>query len=153
MRRSRAGKPFAFVECSDATTDFEIAVFSEVLESARDLFEVGALVFFTANAEEREGDVRFTCDGVRRLDAAAAQTTSQLRIAVTGPDALEAVRRRLAAVKPAGPGEAGEVVLSLTLAEQGGRRVDLILNDRAACTPAVRGALKAVDGVIEVELV
>jgi DNA polymerase-3 subunit alpha len=110
-------------------------------------------VLFTANAEEREGEVRFACDGVRRLDAAAAQATSQLRISVSGKDAIEAVRRRLAAVKPAGPGEAGEVILSLTLPDQGGRQVDLVLRDRAACTPAVRGALKAVDGVVEVELV
>ncbi len=153
MRRSRAGKPFAFAECSDATTDFEIAVFSDVLEAARDLFEPGALLLLTANAEEREGEVRFACDGARRLDAAAAQTTSQLRIAVAGPDAIEAVRRRLAAVKPAGAGEAGEVILSLTLPDQAGRQVELLLRDRAACTPAVRGALKAVEGVIEVELV
>ena len=153
MRRSRAGKPFAFVECSDATTDFEIAVFSEVLEAARDLFEVGALLLFAANAEEREGEVRLACDGVRRLDAAAAQTTSQLRIAVAGMEAIDAVRRRLAAVKPASPVEAGEVILSLTLPDQGGRQVDLVLKDRAACTPAVRGALKTVEGVIEVELV
>jgi len=153
VRRSRAGKSFAFVECSDATTDFEIVVFSEVLEASRELFEAGTLVLFTANAEEREGEVRFACDGARRLDAAAAQTVSQLRIAVAGVDAVEAVRRRLAAVKPAGPGEAGEVILSLTLPDQGGRQVDLLLKDRAACTPAVRGALKATEGVIDVELV
>ncbi len=153
MRRSRAGKPFAFVECSDATTDFEIAVFNDVLEASRDLFEAGALLLLTANAEEREGEVRFACDGARRLDAAAAQTTSQLRIAVAGPDAIEAVRRRLAAVKPAGAGEAGEVILSLTLPDQGGRQVEMLLKEKAACTPAVRGALKAVDGVVDVELV
>jgi DNA polymerase-3 subunit alpha len=153
MRRSRTGKAFAFVECSDATTDFEIVVFSDVLEAARELFDAGALLLLTANAEEREGEVRFACDGARRLDAAAAQTTSQLRIAVAGPDAIEAVRRRLAAVKPAGVGDAGEVVLTLTLPDQGGRQVELLLKDRAACTPAVRGALKAVDGVVDVELV
>lgn len=153
VRRSRAGKPFAFVECSDATTDFEIVVFQETLESARDLLEAGVLVLLTANAEEREGEVRFACDGVRRLDTAAAQTTSQLRITVSGEGAIEAVRRRLAAVKPASAGEAGEVILFLTLPDQGGRQVELLLRDRAACTPAVRGALKTVDGVLDVELV
>ncbi|MFN0023267.1 MAG: DNA polymerase III subunit alpha [Parvularculaceae bacterium] len=165
MRRSRAGKQFAFVECSDATGDFEIAVFSEVLAAARDLLEPGSLVLLTANAEEREGEVRFACDGVRRLDTAAAQTISQIRIAISGGGAIEAVRRRLAAVKPAAAGEAGEVILSLTLGDQGGgsgsgtgsgqggRQVDLLLKERAACTPAVRGALKAVAGVIDVELV
>ena len=153
MRRSKAGKPFAFVECSDATGEFEIAVFSDVLSVARDLLEPGMLVLLTANAEDREGEVRFACDGVRRLDTAAAQTTSQLRIVIGSGEGLDAVRRRLAAVKPASPAEAGDVVIALTLPDAGGREVELQLKTKAACTPAMRGALKAVDGVLDVELV
>lgn len=153
MRRSKAGKPFAFVECSDATGEFEIAVFSDVLSVARDLLEPGMLVLLTANAEDRDGEVRFACDGVRRLDAAAAQTTSQLRIVVGTAEGLGAVQRRLAAVKPASAAEAGDVVIALSLPDVGGREVELQLKSKAACTPAMRGALKAVDGVLDVELV
>ncbi len=153
MRRSKSGRPFAFVECSDGAGEFEIAVFSDVLNASRDLFEPGMLLLVTANAEDREGEVRFACDGVRRLDAAAAQTTSQLRIAVGSSEGLDAVRRRLAAVKPATGAEAGDVVISLSLPEFGGREVELLLKSRAACTPAMRGALKAVEGVLDVELV
>ncbi len=153
MRRSKAGKPFAFVECSDATGEFEIAVFSDVLVPARDLFEAGMLLLLTVNAEEREGEVRFACDGARRLDAAAAQTTSQLRIALASADGLDAVRRRLAAVKPASAAEEGDVVIALTLPDAGGREVELLLKEKAAATPAMRGALKAVEGVMDVELV
>jgi DNA polymerase-3 subunit alpha len=153
MRRSKAGKPFAFVECSDATGEFEVAVFSDVLVPSRDLFEAGMLLLLTVNAEEREGEIRFACDGARRLDAAAAQTTSQLRIAVASAEGLEAVRRRLAAVKPATATEAGDVVIALTLPDRAGREVELRLPTRAAATPAMRGALKAVEGVLDVELV
>ena len=153
LRRSKAGKPFAFVECSDAAGEFEIAVFSDVLTPARDLFEPGMLLLLAVNAEERDGEVRFACDAARRLDAAAAQTTSQLRISVASGEGLEAVRRRLAAVKPATPAEAGDVVIALSLPDAGGREVELMLTAKAACTPAMRGALKAVEGVLEVELV
>lgn len=153
MRRSKSGKPFAFVECSDAAGEFEIAVFSDVLNVSRDLFEPGMLVLLTANAEDRDGEVRFACDGARRLDTAAAQTTSQLRIVVGSGEGLDAVRRRLAAVKPATPAEAGDVVIALNLPDAGGREVELLLKTRAACTPAMRGALKAVEGVLDVELV
>jgi len=153
MRRSKSGRQFAFVECSDTVGEFEIAVFSDVLAVARDLLEPGALVLLTANAEEREGEVRFACDMVRRLDAAAAQTTSQLRIAIGTEAGLQSVHRRLAAAKPAAPGEAGDVVLALALPDAGGREVELVLKGRAACTPAMRGALKAVEGVLDVELV
>ena len=152
MRRSKTGKPFAWIECSDATGEFEITVFSEVLNASRDLFEAGNLLLFTVTAEDRDGDVRFTAEGVRRLDAAAAQTTSQLRIAVSSPSALEGVKRRLAGVKPASRHEGGDVIVSLRLPENG-REVEIKLPDEAACTPAMRGALKSVEGVTDVELI
>jgi len=151
MRRSKTGKPFAWVECSDAATDFEMTVFSETLAASRDLLEPGTLVLLALTAEDRDGEVRFTCESVRRLDAAAAQTTSLLRIALSGPEALDGVRRRLAAVKPASRQEGGRVVLSLKLPPSG-REVEIALSEPAACTPAMRGALKAVDGVSDVEL-
>ncbi len=153
VRRSKAGKPFAFVECSDPAGEFEIAVFSEVLTPSRDLFEPGMLLLLTVNAEERDGEVRFACEGVRRLDAAAAQTTSQLRIVVGSSEGLAAVRLRLDAVKPATGAETGDVVIALSLPEVGGREIELLLKSKVACTPAMRGALKEVAGVVDVELV
>jgi DNA polymerase-3 subunit alpha len=46
------------------------------------------------------------------------------------------------------------VVLTLALGPAAnGREVELSLPGKAACTPAMRGALKALDGVLEVELV
>lgn len=153
MRRSRAGNPFAFVECSDATGDFEIAVFSEVLGRARDMLEAGAMLLLTANAEERDGEVRFTCEGVRRLDTAAAETTSQMRVSIANAGALQTIRQRLLAVKPADRTETGEVVVCLALGAATGREVDILLPGKAACTPTMRGALKMIDGVLDVELV
>ncbi|MEO0878995.1 MAG: DNA polymerase III subunit alpha [Pseudomonadota bacterium] len=152
FRRSKAGKPFAWVECSDAASEFEVTVFSEVLNANRDLFEPGALLLLAVNAEDRDGEVRFTVEGVRPLDMAAAQTTSQLRISVSSESALERVKKRLSAVKPAARSEAGEVIVRLRLFETG-REVDIDLGVEAACTPAMRGALKSVEGVSDVELI
>ncbi|MBB5518503.1 DNA polymerase III subunit alpha [Amphiplicatus metriothermophilus] len=153
MRRSRAGKPFAWVELSDAAGEFEITVFSEVLNAARDLFETGALLFLTVTAEDRDGEIRFTCESARRLDEAAAQAVSMLRISVTTLEAIETIGRRLAASRPASRQEAGRVVLALQLSGARPREVEIALDAPAACTPAMRGALKTVDGVAEVELV
>ncbi|MEL7486572.1 MAG: DNA polymerase III subunit alpha, partial [Pseudomonadota bacterium] len=152
VRRSKSGKPFAWVECSDASGEFEITVFSEVLESSRSLFEAGTLVLFSVTVEDRDGEARFTAESARRLDAAAAQTTSQLRVAVAHQAALEGIKRRLAAVKPASRQEGGDVIVTLRLPETG-REVAIDLGVVAACTPAMRGALKSVDGVVDVELV
>ncbi|MEE2693134.1 MAG: DNA polymerase III subunit alpha [Pseudomonadota bacterium] len=152
MRRSKTGKPFAWVELSDATGEYEVTVFSELLSSARDLFEPGMLLLLSVTAEDRDGDIRFTGEAARRLDAAAAQAASLLRVAVTSETALDAINRRLAAVKPASRQETGRVVLALRLPETG-REVEIALGAPAACTPAMRGALKALDGVADVELV
>jgi DNA polymerase-3 subunit alpha len=151
-RRSKAGKPFAWVECSDQTGEFELTVFSEFLSTSRDLLEPGTLLLLSVTAEDRDGEVRFAAESARRLDAAAAQTTSMLRIVASGETALEGIKRRLAAAKPPARNERGRVVIALTLGDTG-REVEIALAEPAACTPAVRGALKSVEGVQDVELV
>ena len=144
--------PFAWIELSDATGEYEVTAFSETLNASADLMEAGALVLMSGTAEDRDGDVRFTCEGMRSLDiAAASAAASQLRVAVTSEQALESVKRRLKAVKPASPNEEGTVVIVLNLAETG-RDVEITLPDNAVCTPAMRGALKGVDGVADVEI-
>ena len=129
-----------------------LTVFSEVLEASRALFEAGALVLFSVTVEDRDGEARFTAEGARRLDAAAAQTTSQLRVLVATETALEGVKRRLEAVKPASRHEGGDVIVTMRLPESG-REVAIDLGVEAACTPSMRGALKSVEGVVDVELV
>jgi DNA polymerase III subunit alpha len=152
MRRSKTGKPFAWVELSDATGEFEVTVFSETLNTARDLMEPGALVLVSATAEDRDGEVRFTCEGMRNLDTAAAAAASQLCISVTSEAALERIHKRLGAVKPASAREGGKVVVAMRLPESG-RDVEIMLPGVAACTPAMRGALKNIEGVADVELI
>ncbi len=152
MRRSKSGKPFAWVELSDQSGEFEITVFSETLNASRDLMESGSLVLTGVTVEERDGDVRFTCETMRKLDEAAAATVSQLRVSVTSPDALDGLKRRLASVRPASARESGSVVVVMRLPETG-REVDLALPGVAACTPAMRGALRSINGVADVELI
>ena len=152
MRRSKAGKPFAWVEISDATGEFEVTAFSETLSSAGDLLEAGTLIIASVSAEERDGDIRFTCEGVRSLEVAAAAAATQLRISITAPAALDGVKRRLAGVKPASAKEGGAVIIAMRLPESG-REVEVTLPGTAACTPSMRGALKSVEGVADVELV
>ena len=154
MRRSKAGKPFAWVELSDHTGEFEVTMFSEALNNSRDLLEAGSLVLGGVTVEERDdGDIRFTCETpFRGLDDAAAAAVSQLRVSVTSVSALNGLKRRLASVKPASARERGSVLVVMRLPESG-REVDIALPDSAACTPAMRGALKSIEGVTDVELI
>ncbi len=151
IRRSqKSGKPFAFVEVADREGEFEMTVFSEALAASRDLLEAGKIILVSATVEEREGEPRFTAEAIRALDVAAAAAASMLRISVASESALASVQRRMAAAKPPARGEAGRAVLALRLA---GREVELGLGAEVACTPAMRSALKTIDGVVEVELI
>ncbi|MBY0422387.1 MAG: DNA polymerase III subunit alpha [Parvularculaceae bacterium] len=150
IRRSKAGKPFAFVECADREGDFEGVAFEEVLKAARDLLEPGALVLVGAMVEERDGEPRFTIESLRALDAVAAEAASLLRVSIRSESAVAAVARRLAAAKAPAGGEAGRAVLALKLP---GRDVELSLPHPVACTPAMRSALRTIDGVADVELI
>jgi len=151
VRRSKSGKPFAWIEVSDPSGEYEVTAFSETLNAARDMLEPGALLLIGATVEDRDGEARFTVEHLRDLEAAAAKAASSLRISIVAERALEGLQRRLGAVKPAGPKEAGQVVIAMRLPETG-REVELTLPERAACTPAMRGALKGVEGVADVEL-
>ncbi len=152
VRRSKSGKPFAWVECSDTSGEFEITVFSDILTASRDLFEEGAVLLFSAAFEERDGEVRLTAEAVRSLDAAAVREGAMVRISVAHVGALRAVERRLRGVRGAPGEEGGDVVLCLETVG-GDREVDVNLGVKVPCTPAMRGALRSVDGVEDVELV
>jgi DNA polymerase-3 subunit alpha len=153
MRRSKSGRPFAFVELTDREGEFEMTVFADQLGEARDLLESGRLVLVRASAEERDGETRLTAETIVSLDAAAAETVSVLRVSISDAAALPAIQRRLASVKaPSSGRETGRLVLALR-PERSGREVELSLADPVACTPAMRSALKNAPGVLDVELI
>ena len=57
-RKSKKGNPFAFITLSDATGQFEMTAFSEVLNGSREILQVGALVVASVTINREEGDLR-----------------------------------------------------------------------------------------------
>ncbi len=154
QRRSKAGKPFAWVEISDPSGELEITVFSELLSVAGDYLVPGSLVWMTVSGERRDGVLRFTGESVRPLDAIAAPKGTGLRIEVTTPEAIEAVKRRLynneiAQIHSKAMGRASLVMFL----PETGCEVEIFLPKKIAANPAMRSALKVIDGVSSVELV
>ncbi len=156
QRRSKAGKPFAWVEISDPSGELEITVFSELLSIASEHLVPGTLVWMTVSGERRDGVLRFTGEGVRPLDAIAAPKGTGLRIEVTTPEAIEAVKRRLyndetgkAQIHNKAMGRASLVMFL----PEAGCEVEIFLPKKIAANPAMRSALKVIEGVSNVELV
>ncbi len=145
-RKSARGNRFAFVACSDPTGLFEVTVFSDVLEAARDLLEPGRNVVLQVEATLEGDAVKLLARGVQPIDAVAAEAGEQairihLRDAAAVPS-LATLFRRLDG--------RGRCHVTLTVPD-GAREVDVELPGRLAVTPQVRGAIKATQGVLLVE--
>ena len=147
-RKSKKGNPFAFITLSDATGQFEMTAFSEVLNGSREILQVGALVVASVTINREEGDLRLLVQSLRPVDDVVANTEAGLRIFVEKPEACDGLRTRLEDVEQPKHKRGGEVSLVIMTPE---REVEMRLPHKYAINPRVAGAIKAVPGVLHVE--
>jgi DNA polymerase III subunit alpha len=141
-RRSKAGNRFAFIGFSDPTGQFEAICFSDTLNAARDLLEPGTSVIVSVEADVEGDDVKLRLQGVEALDKAAAAVVQGVQIFVRDAVPLESIAKRLE--------RRGKAPVLLTLITETGREVDIELGKNFVMTPQIKGALKAINGVLEV---
>ena len=162
-RRTKTGNKMGIIGLSDPTGHFEAVLFSEGLAQYRELLEPGAAVLLQLGAELQGEDVRARVLHAEPLDDAAAKTQKGLRIFLRDTKPLESIARRLqmpegqgakgsAAVKPVPPPPAGadgdvSLVLMLDLETE----VEMKLPGRFKVSPQIAGAIKAVQGVVDVQ--
>ena len=147
-RKSKKGNPFAFITLSDATGQFEMTAFSEVLNGSREILQVGALVVASVTINREEGDLRLLVQSLRPVDDVVANTEAGLRIFVEKPEACHGLRTRLEDVEQPKHKRGGEVSLVIMTPE---REVEMRLPHKYAINPRIAGAIKAVPGVLHVE--
>ena len=147
-RKSKKGNPFAFITLSDATGQFEMTAFSEVLNGSREILQVGALVVASVTINREEGDLRLLVQSLRPVDDVVANTEAGLRIFVEKPEACDGLRTRLEDVEQPKHKRGGEVSLVMMTPE---REVEMRLPHKYAINPRVAGAIKAVPGVLHIE--
>ena len=142
-RRSKAGNRFAFIGFSDPTGQFEAICFSDTLQAARDLLEPGTSVIARIEADTEGEDIKLRLLGVESLERAAAQAVSGIQIFIRDQKPVESIAKRLQV--------GGRAPVRLTVIEDTGREINISLGDRFVVTPQIRGALKAVQGVVDVQ--
>lgn len=143
-RKSRErDTPYAFVSLSDPSGIFETIVFADSLSQHGSLLEPGKSVVLTILAEWSGEELKMRVQNVRSLDHVVAETGAGLRVFLNDEKPLSSIQTRLN--KP------GRGVVSLVLMLGDGREVDLELPGRFTVTPQIRNAVKAVQGVVEVE--
>jgi DNA polymerase-3 subunit alpha len=145
-RRTRSGSKMGIFSLSDQTGHFEAIIFSEGLNQYRDLLEPGRAVVLTVQASVEGEDVRARIGAAEALDKAAEKLTSAMRIYLRDEKPIPSIAERL---KDRGDGE-----VSVVLMLDGGRReVEISLGKTFKASPQVASALKAVQGVVQVEMV
>jgi DNA polymerase-3 subunit alpha len=152
LRRSARGARYAFVRLSDPTGLFEVRMFSDVLDGARDFLEPGRNVVLTVVATPEGDDLGILAKTAQPIDVALAGAASAgLRLFLAEPDTVPALAKRLDAVTAEARGaRSGPIHLVLSDPELVGE-VEVALPAPYPLTPQVIGALRSVQGVLHVE--
>ncbi|MFK7746246.1 MAG: DNA polymerase III subunit alpha [Roseobacter sp.] len=151
-RKSARGNRFAFAQMSDPTGAYEVTLFSDTLESARDHLETGSKVVVTVEATMESDQLKLLGRSVGPIDAATADVGGMgLKVFVDDPEAIGAVATVLEgarhAVKTAGRGPIQFCLMDPSLPGE----VEVELGQDFVVNPQIKGAIKSLNGVLEVE--
>ena len=150
-RKSQKGNRFAFVALSDPTGLYEVTMFSDVLDVARPHLETGMNILLQVEATFEADQLKLLCRGVQPLDAAVASASTGLRVFVDGAAGIASVQSLLARMaSDAARAVRGPIHLCLMAPDLPGE-VELVLGDDFPVSPQIKGALRAMDGVVTVE--
>ncbi|RWH17759.1 MAG: DNA polymerase III subunit alpha, partial [Mesorhizobium sp.] len=145
-RKTRTGNKMGVVQFSDTTGQYEAVLFSEGLAQYRDMLEPGRSVVITVSAEDRPEGINLRIQTVQSLEDEASRIQKALRIFVRDAQPINILANQLA-VK-------GEGQVSFVLIKEAGQgEVEIELPNRYRISPQVASAMRAVPGVVEVELV
>ena len=151
-RKSARGNRFAFAQLSDPTGAYEVTLFSDTLEQARDHLETGSKVVVAVEATMESDQLKLLARSVAPIDAVVADAGNMgLRIFVDEAAAIQAVADVLAGARTAAK-SAGKGPIQLCLMDPslpGEVAVDLCAE--YPVTPKIKGAIRSLAGVMEVE--
>ncbi|APH72354.1 DNA polymerase III subunit alpha [Aquibium oceanicum] len=145
-RKTRTGNRMGVVTFSDTSGQYEAVLFSETLAQFRDHLEPGRSLVITVAAEDRPEGVNLRIQTVQSLEDEAGRIKQAVRVYLRDADPVPALASRLS--------QRGEGQVSLIVIKEGGKgEVEIELPDRYKVSPQIVSAMRAVPGVVEVELV
>ncbi len=152
IRKSAKGNRFAFAQLSDTTGAFEVTLFSETLEKAQDHLVTGEKVIVTAEATMEAEQLKLLARSVAPIDTVVADVGGMgLRVYINDAGAIGSIATVLegagTAVRGAGR---GPIQLCLSGADLKGE-IDVDLGEDFPVNPQIKGAIKSLGGVLEVE--
>jgi len=151
-RKSARGNRFAFVQLSDFTGNFEVTLFADVLEKSRNNLDSGARVILTVEASFEGEQLKLLCRSVTNIDEAISTDTSHgIKIFVEDTKVLPSL------ISVLGQASENRKIVSkgpihLCLISSGlPGEVELDTGLTCDTSPQIRGAIKSLDGVLDVQ--
>ncbi|MEL6240138.1 MAG: DNA polymerase III subunit alpha [Pseudomonadota bacterium] len=152
VRKSARGNRFAFCQMSDTTGAFEVTLFSESLEKAQDSLEAGAKVIVTVEATMEADQLKLLGRSVAPIDTVVADVSGMgLRVFVKAPQAVASIASVLDGAAAATKGAARGPITVCLMDDSLPGEVEMDLGQDFPVTPQIKGAIKSLNGVIEVE--
>ncbi|HPD93092.1 MAG: DNA polymerase III subunit alpha [Rhodobacter sp.] len=150
-RKSARGNRFAFVQLSDPTGLYEVTVFSETLEAARAYLEPGMNVVLTVEATMEGDSLKLLARGAMPIDDLVADAgAAGLKVRLDTAAALDELRAILSQTAQAPRKAFGPLILCVPNPEDGGE-IEIDPGLKVPVTPVLKSALRAVEGVLEIE--
>ena len=146
-RRTRTGNKMGIVQLSDSSGAYEAVLFSEGLAQYREMLETGASVVIEVAAEDRPEGVNLRINRVHSLETEAARVQKSMRIFVRDATPLESLASQIG--RSGGDGQVSLIVIK----EGGAGEVEIELPGGYQISPRKASAMRAIPGVVDVELV
>lgn len=148
VRRTRTGSKMAVLTLSDATSQYEVVMYSDQLEQYGDIAEAGKNFILTVSVRERDDDqLSVILNTLTPLEQRAGDSSIHLlRIFVRDAAPTTSISRQLR--------KGGSSPVSLVVIKpEGAGEVEIELSGNYTINPPIAKAIKAIDGVVDVEMV
>jgi DNA polymerase-3 subunit alpha len=152
-RKSARGNRFAFVQLSDPTGLYEVTVFSDTLETARQHLDPGQNVVLTVEATLEADTLKLLARAAQPIDDVVADAgAAGLCVRLDGMQGLADLAVVLAQLPaPKGPRKGlGKLFLAVPDPGTGGE-IEIDIKRQIPVTPLLKATLRGVEGVLAVE--
>jgi DNA polymerase-3 subunit alpha len=144
-RRTRKGTPMAIMTLSDASGSFECIAFSEQIDSFGAMLVAGKSVILSVEADERPDGIGLRLISAEPIEKAVEKVGRELRIEIGTEKCIGPIRSQL---KLGGEGH----VTFIIARDKGAREYEVDLPGTYRLSAELAGAVKALDGVVDVKL-
>jgi len=145
-RKTRQGKAMGIIMISDPSGQYEGVIFEEALHRFRDDLQVGQSVILLVGADMRPEGVSVRIQSVEPLEKVASREQRDLTIFLRDDSPVKNLSPLLSK-------RGNSRVSFVVIKDNGAREVEVQLRERYEVSSKLQSAMKAVPGVLDVELV